>query len=68
MKEYYNSKDIMTITGFKRTKSSYLIKEFNENLKNEYPNIIIINGRVPIWYWKLKTQKEIREYEEEATN
>lgn len=68
MKEYYCIQDIMTITGFKKTKSSNLIIKLNELLKNEYPNVLIINERIPIWFWEEKTKpikKEIEVNEKE---
>lgn len=63
MKEYYCFQDIMNLTGFKKTKSTDLIVKLNELLKNEHPNVLIINGRVPIWFWEEKTKPTIKEIE-----
>lgn len=61
MKEYYCFQDIMNLTGFKKTKSTDLIVKLNELLKNEHPNVLIINGRVPIWFWEEKTKPTKKE-------
>lgn len=67
MKEYYNLADIMLITGFKKSKSFELINKLNEKLTEEYPELIIMPGRIPIWFWDKKT-KPVKENEEEKVN
>lgn len=63
MKEYYCFQDIMTLTGFKKAKSNDLISRLNSLLKQEYPNVLIINGRIPIWFWEEKTKPTKKEIE-----
>lgn len=63
MKEYYCFQDIMTLTGFKKTKATDLIVKLNDLLTKEYPNVLIISGRVPIWFWEEKTKPTKKEIE-----
>lgn len=63
MKEYYCFTDIMTLTGFKKSKSADLIVKLNDLLKDEYPNILIIKGKIPIWFWEEKTKPVKKEIE-----
>lgn len=54
MKEFYNTKDIMRITGFKATKSRDIIVKLKEELVTEYPNMTMIGCIIPIWYFNEK--------------
>ncbi len=54
MKEFYNTKDVMRITGFKTTKSRDIIVKLKEELVAEYPNMTMIGCIIPIWYFNEK--------------
>lgn len=55
-KFYYNTKDIMEITGYKQSKAREIIKQLNLQLKEQYKKenkeIFIIDRGVPIWFFK----------------
>lgn len=52
--EFYDSKEIIKITGLGKSASYKLIKELNTRLKREYPETIIIKAKVPKWYFEKK--------------
>lgn len=52
MKEYYSARDIKQITGCGTTKSYDLINKLQEMFKKEYPNAIMIQAKIPIWYFE----------------
>lgn len=52
--EFYDSKEIVKITGLGKSASYELIKELNAKLKREYPGTIIIRAKVPKWYFEKK--------------
>lgn len=52
--DYYDSKDIVKITGLCKSSSYKLIDKLNEKLKKEYPGTITINARIPKWYFEKK--------------
>lgn len=58
-KFYYNTKDIMEITGYKQSKAREIIKQLNLQLKEQYEKenkkILIIDRGVPIWFFKQMT-------------
>lgn len=55
-KFYYNSKDIMEITGYKESKAKNIIRELNlrlaERYKEQDKEILLIKNGVPIWFFK----------------
>lgn len=58
--DYYSAKDIQRITGCKQTYSYDLIKKLKKKFKQEYPDVITIQGKIPKWYFeeKMKNKKE----------
>ena len=54
MMEYYDSKEIIKITGLGKSASYKLIEELNTRLKREYPGTIIIRAKIPKWYFEKK--------------
>lgn len=52
--EFYDSKEIIKLTGLGKTASYKLIEELNTRLKKEYPGTIIIGAKVPKWYFEKK--------------
>lgn len=52
--EFYDSKEIIKITGLKKSASYKLIEELNTRLKREYPGTVIIKAKVPKWYFEKK--------------
>lgn len=55
-KFYYNSKDIMEITGYKESKARGIIRELNAKLEERYKEqnkeILTLRNGVPIWFFK----------------
>lgn len=64
-KFYYNTKDIMEITGYKESKAREIINKLNLELKELYEKenkpIYIIDRGVPIWFFKKMTGIEREE-------
>lgn len=54
--EYYNAKEIKEKIGCCLSKAYELIDSLNKCLKEEYPRLIVIEHKVPIWYWDIKTK------------
>ncbi len=52
--EFYDSKEIIKLTGLGKAASYKLIEELNTRLKREYPGTIIIGAKVPKWYFEKK--------------
>lgn len=52
--EFYDSKEIIKLTGLGKSASYKLIEELNTRLKREYPGTIIIGAKVPKWYFEKK--------------
>lgn len=52
--EFYDSKEIIKITGLGKSASYKLIEELNIRLKREYPGTVIIKAKVPKWYFEKK--------------
>ena len=52
MKEYYNAKDIQKITGVGQTVAYEIIRKLRERFENEYPTVIPLKGKIPIWYFE----------------
>jgi predicted DNA-binding transcriptional regulator AlpA len=52
--EFYDSKEIIKLTGLGKSASYKLIEELNTKLKREYPGTIIIGAKVPKWYFEKK--------------
>ena len=50
MKEYYNAKDIQKITDCSPSLAYNIIRRLREDFEREYPNVITIQGKIPIWY------------------
>ncbi len=64
MKEFYNTEDIMRITGYKKTKSRDIIVKLKEELIKEYPNAIAIGCLIPKWYFNEKVLGKVERSEE----
>lgn len=58
--EYYTPQDIKNILNCSTSTAYKWITKINEQLKKDYPNIIIFKTRIPIWYWNLITKGEIK--------
>lgn len=54
MKDYYNAKDIQTITGCKQTMAYTIIRKLKQKFELDYPDAIQIQGKIPIWYFEEK--------------
>lgn len=52
--KYYTSKDIQEITGCGQAKCYAIIAELNKKLQKEYPGTIVLEAKVPIWYFNKK--------------
>jgi hypothetical protein len=52
--DYYTVADIMQITGFKRSYSYKLLSSLIEKFKEEYPDSIVLEARIPKWYFEKK--------------
>ncbi len=52
--EFYDSKEIIKLTGLGKASSYKLIEELNTKLKREYPGTIIIKAKIPKWYFEKK--------------
>lgn len=53
--EYYTAKDVKEKVGCCLSKSYELIDKLNKTLKEEYPQVIVVDHKIPIWYWNYKT-------------
>lgn len=67
-KGFYSVKDIQKILGYSESKSYALIKELNIALKEKYDRenkkIMILRGRIPIWFFEEMTgMKEVNKNE-----
>ena len=61
MKEYYGAKDIQKITDCSQAKAYSIIRQIQDKFYKEYPDVIPIQGKVPIWYFeKIMMNKEKR--------
>ncbi len=54
MKQFYDLKDIMNVTGVGKSKAYEIIRELNEQFKVEHKGAFTIQGKVPIWYFNEK--------------
>lgn len=52
--EFYDTKEIMKLTGLGKSSSYKLIDDLNKKMKREYPGTIIIRAKVPKWYFEKK--------------
>ena len=52
--EFYDTKEIMKLTGLGKSSSYKLIDDLNKKMKREYPGANIIKGKVPKWYFEIK--------------
>lgn len=67
-KGFYSVKDIQKILGYSESKSYALIKKLNIELKEKYDRenkkIMILRGRIPIWFFEEITgMKEVEKNE-----
>ena len=54
MKEYYNAKDVMQITGASQALAYRIIRKLKEQFEREFKDAITIQGKIPIWYFEEK--------------
>ena len=54
MKEYYNAKDVMQITGASQALAYRIIKKLREQFEREFEDAITLQGKIPIWYFEEK--------------
>ncbi len=54
MKDYYNAKDVQKITECSQSLAYEIIRKLRESFANEYPEAILIQGKIPIWYFEKK--------------
>jgi len=52
MKDYYNAKDVMQITGASQNLAYSIIRRLRESFSKKYPNAILIQAKIPIWYFE----------------
>lgn len=52
MKDYYNAKDVIQITGCSKTLAYEIIKKLRNSFEKKYPEAISIQGKIPIWYFE----------------
>ncbi len=52
--KFYTVKDVIEITGLGKSASYSLIKKLNKKLEREYPGTIVINAKIPKWYFNEK--------------
>ncbi len=50
--DYYTAKDIQTITGVKQTLSYDILNKLQKKFSKEYPDAIIIQGKIPKWFFE----------------
>lgn len=65
-KMYYAPSDIMRILERSDSYARRLISRLNKSMKEQYPNIMVIENRIPIWYWEEIT-KPMKGNEENET-
>lgn len=59
VKEYYNVNDVKQIIGCGKSYAYEIISKLKERFSKEYPDAIVINGKIPIWYFeKVMMSKE----------
>ncbi len=54
--KYYNAHQIAEIIGYALSTARHKIQILNEELKEKYPNQIIFQEKIPIWFWEEKTE------------
>lgn len=52
--DYYGAINIQEITGCKKSYAYDLIRKLQNSFKEDYPDGITIQGRIPIWYFEEK--------------
>ena len=52
MKDYYNAKDVQKITDCSMSLAYAVIRKLRKMFEQEYPQTILIQGRIPIWYFE----------------
>ena len=63
-KEYYSAKDIAKKLDCCLSTAYEKIEDLNQLLIQKYPNIVIFEKKIPIWFWNECT-KPITNYKEE---
>lgn len=59
--DYYGAIDIQEIIGCKKSYAYELIRKLQGSFKKDYPDTIIIQGRIPIWYFEEKMLNKKKE-------
>ena len=67
-KGFYSVKDIQKILGYSESKAYAIIKQLNIELEKKYDSenkkIMILKGRIPIWFFEEMTgMKEVNKNE-----
>ena len=52
MKDYYNAKDVQQVTGVSKSLAYEIIKKLQEKFSKKYPESIILQGKIPKWYFE----------------
>ena len=52
MKDYYNAKDVQQVTGASKSLAYEIIKKLQEKFAKKYPEAIILQGKIPKWYFE----------------
>lgn len=52
MKDYYNVKDIISITGASQSWCYELIRILRTKFERKYPDSITPQGKIPIWFFE----------------
>lgn len=62
-KMYYSPKDVRQMTDRSDDYARRLIVKLNKSMIEEYPNLMVMENRIPIWYWE-KITKPLKGNEE----
>jgi len=52
MKDYYNAKDVMEITGASQNLAYEIIRKLRESFSDKFPEAITLQGKIPKWYFE----------------
>ena len=52
MKDYYNAKDVQQITGASKSLAYEIIKKLQYKFAKKYPESIMIQGKIPRWFFE----------------
>ena len=50
--KYYNVQDIKDLTGLSQSKCYGIIRELNKSYKKAYPNAVLAQGSIPVFWFE----------------